>query len=131
MGDEPIKVHDKDACGENFNELAKDLTKMIQEKKIKDASDRLEQCKKSRLNAAVHHGEMNDRHTPVYNLIEYVQTCIVKVNKTIKFAEAYGGKTTVTYNEKPMKFIIELSVKGGTRVYTIKAKGYDFKDIPS
>ena len=130
MGDEPLKVHDKDACGENFDELAKDLTKFIQEKKIKHASDRLEQCKKSRLDAAVHHGEMDTRHTPVYNLIDYLQTCILKINKTIKFAEVYGGKTTITFINKPHTFMLELSVKGGKRVYTIKAKGYDFIDTP-
>jgi len=124
-------VHDKDACGETFDELATDLTKFLQKKHITGATDRLEQCKKSRLDAAVHHGEMNKRHTPVYNLIEYLETCIIKINKTIKFAEAYGGKTTVTFINKPHTFIIELSVKGGKRIYTIKARGYDFKDIPS
>lgn len=131
MGDEPIKVHDKEACGENFDELAKDLTKLIQEKHIKTATDRLEKCKESRLDAAVHHGEMNKRHTPVFILIENLQSCIEKINKTIKFAEAYGGKTSLSYSDKPMKFIIELSVKGGKRVYTIKSKGFDFKDVPS
>lgn len=130
MGDEPLKVHDKEACGENFDELAKDLTKFLQQKHIKEATGRLEKCKESRLDAAVHHGEMDKRHTPVYILIEHLQSCIEKINKTIKFAEEYGGKTTVSYTDKPMKFTIELSVKGGKRVYAIKSKGVDYKDVP-
>jgi len=131
MGDTPIKVHSKEACGENFDELAKDLTKFLQQKHIKEALGRLEQCKKSRLDAAVHHGEMNERHTPVYILVDHIHSCIEKINKTVKFAEVYGGKTTVSYSDKPMKFTIELSVKGGKRIYTIKANKVDHKDIPS
>jgi hypothetical protein len=127
---EPIKVHDKEACGENFDELANDLSKLIQQKQVKEAAARVEKCKDSRLDAAAHHGEMNKRHTPVYILIEYLQSCIEKINKTVKFAEAYGGTTTVSYSGTPMKFIIELSVKGGKRIYTIKRSGIDYKDIP-
>jgi hypothetical protein len=130
MAENAVKVHDSEACGETFDDLAKDITKLIQEKKIKEVEKRLEKCKEARLNAAVHHGEMDTRHTPVYNLIDYLQTCILKINKTIKFAEVYGGKTTITFINKPHTFMLELSVKGGKRVYTIKAKGYDFIDTP-
>ena len=127
----PVKVHDKEACGENFDELANDLSKLIQQKHVKEAITRLEKCKESRLNAAAHHGEMDKRHTPVFILIEQLQSCIEKINTTVKFAEVYGGKTTISYSGTPMKFIIELSVKGGKRIYTINRRGADYKDIPT
>ena len=122
-------VHDEDTCGVTFSDLANYLTTMIHQQTIRQATQRLQRCKEARLDATNLHGEMNDAHASVYNLIEYLQDCIVEINKTVRFAEIYGGKTTITYEDRPMRFIIELSVKGGKRIYTIKAKGYEYRDI--
>jgi len=123
-----MKVHDEDACGDTFDDLAHDLTALIRRKRFTPAIHRLEQCKEARLDAAAHHGEIDASHISVYNLVEWLRACLCQINKKIKFAEAYGGKTTITYYDAPMRFIIQLAVKQGTRTYIIKSTGYDYED---
>jgi hypothetical protein len=125
MGD----VHSSTTCGETFSDLAHDLTQFIQNKQIHKASEQLERCKEARLGVAARYNEMNDAHAAVYNLVDYLQDCIVHIHKTVKFAEVYGGTSTISYNDRPMRFTIELQIKEGKRVYTIKSRGYDFVDF--
>jgi hypothetical protein len=126
-----MSVHDDDVCGEDFSDLAKSLTSSIREKKLVAAMAQLQRCKEARLDAAVHHGNMNDAHIIPYNLIQQLQYCLVEINKTIKFAEVYkGGRTTISFYMTPMRFTVSLSVKKGTRVYTVKSSDYDYVDIP-
>ena len=84
-----MAVHDKDICGENFTDLAKDLTTFLQEKKVRTAIERIERCKNARLDATVPHGTMDSRHANVFNLVDYLHKCINEINRTVKFAEAY------------------------------------------
>ena len=127
-----MSVHEDDKCGEDFSDLAKHLTSHIQKKHVNDAIGQLERCKEARINAANYHGEMNNSHTYIYKLVDYLQDCIAEIHKTIKFAEVYGGTTTIIYEDSsPKRFILELNVRGGKRVYTIKARGYDYTDFPN
>jgi hypothetical protein len=122
-------VHDDDTCGSDFSELAKDITSLLRQESIQDALRRLEQCKAARLDESIKHGGMNDEHVAAYNLVEHLQDCIYEIHKTVKFAEVYGGRTTLTF--EPSRFVIELSVRGGKRIYTVKVKGYESRDLPS
>jgi len=123
-----MSVHDKDVCGETFVDLAKDLTAFLRDKKVQQAIQRIERCKNARLDATLHHGEMNDRHANVYNFVDYLYKCMKEIDQTVKFAEAYGGKSTIMYGEKPMHFQIKLSLKEGHRMYIVKSRGYKYDD---
>ena len=127
-----MTVHNDDACGEKFSDLARDLTSLIQDKHAKDAIQRVQRCKNARLDATLHHGEMDDRHANVYNLIDYLHKCMKEIDQTVKFAEVYGGKSTIRYEkteELPMMhFKIKLSLKEGHRMYIVKSKGYSHND---
>jgi hypothetical protein len=121
-------VHGDETCGETFSDLARDLTLLIQDRKINKATERLERCKEARIDATAHYNKMNNAHAAVYNFVDYLQECITKIHKTVKFAEAYGGTTTLQYDDKPMRFTLELQLSTGKRVYTIKSRGYDYVD---
>lgn len=127
-----MSVHSGDACGDDFSDLAKTLTVSIREKKVSTAMAQLERCKEARLDAAAHHGNMNNAHVVPYNLIQQLQDCFTEIHKTVHFAEAYkGGRTTILFYDTPMRFIVKLSVQNGTRNYKIKASGYDYVDTPN
>jgi hypothetical protein len=127
-----IIVHSDEACGEGekgFTQLSRIIQKQIRNGDISDAKKQLETCKKARLESAYHHGGMDERHIPPYNLVDYLLICIIEIDKTTGFAEDYkGGKTHVTYKEPPMSFILMLDFPKGSRVFTITANGYDFED---
>jgi hypothetical protein len=126
-----MSVHDKDVCGETFVDLAKDLSTFLREKKVKDAIQRIQRCKDARLDATVHHGGMDGPHANVYNLVDYLHKCMKEIDQTVKFAESYGGKSSVFYEKTddiPMRFKIKLSVKDGHRIYIIKSRGYKYDD---
>jgi hypothetical protein len=125
-----VKVHSEEACGSDFSELARDLTSYFKKNSnpAQDALERLEQCKEARLEESAKIGNMNNAHLYAYNLVEYLHDCIHEIQHTIKFAETYGGTTSIHYKENPMTFIIKLQVRKGERVYTVTSRGYTFID---
>jgi len=126
-----MSYHDKDICGEKFSDLARDVSSLIREKKVQQAIQRVERCKNARLDGAVSHGSMDDRHANVYNLVDNLYKCMKEIDRTVKFAETYGGRSLIIYEKTediPMRFKIKLSVKKGNRIYIIKSKGYKHDD---
>ena len=126
-----MKVHDEDACGDNFSDLAHDVTRLIHRYEIDEAIDQIDRCKHARLDVSKHYSGMNNAHAFAYILVDYLLECVEKIHSTTRFAEAYGGTTTIRFSDHPMRFTIELSVSGGKRIFTVKKDGYDSKDIPS